>query len=67
MTNDYMETLYPNIYATGAAVNTLFGNFEKLKVDYSIVAWRCSPIRKSLAWDSIWHECCTITRGDKNE
>lgn len=57
VTNDYLETLYPNIYAAGdvagpyqfthmashhawyAAVNALFGNFKKFKVDYSIVPW----------------------------
>jgi pyruvate/2-oxoglutarate dehydrogenase complex dihydrolipoamide dehydrogenase (E3) component/uncharacterized membrane protein YdjX (TVP38/TMEM64 family) len=55
--NDYLETLYPNIYAAGdvagpyqfthtaghmawyAAVNALFGNFKKFKVDYSVVPW----------------------------
>lgn len=54
-TNDYLATLYPNIYAAGdvagpyqfthvaahqawyAAVNALFGEFKKFKVDYSIV------------------------------
>lgn len=57
MTNDYLETLYPNIYAAGdvagpyqfthiaahqawyAAVNALFGDFKKFKVDYSVVPW----------------------------
>lgn len=56
-TNDYLETLYPNIYAAGdvagpyqfthvaahqawyAAVNALFGQFKKFKVDYSVVPW----------------------------
>ncbi|RBA23570.1 FAD-dependent oxidoreductase [Herminiimonas fonticola] len=56
-TNDYLETLYPNIYAAGdvagpyqfthiaahqawyAAVNALFGDFKKFKVDYSVVPW----------------------------
>ncbi|WPC68481.1 FAD-dependent oxidoreductase [Rhodoferax ferrireducens] len=55
--NDYLETLYPNIYAAGdvagpyqfthtaghmawyAAVNALFGDFKKFKVDYSVVPW----------------------------
>ncbi|MDD2808010.1 bifunctional TVP38/TMEM64 family protein/FAD-dependent oxidoreductase [Rhodoferax sp.] len=55
--NDYLETLYPNIYAAGdvagpyqfthtaghmawyAAVNALFGEFKKFKVDYSVVPW----------------------------
>ncbi|MBC3884069.1 FAD-dependent oxidoreductase [Undibacterium griseum] len=57
VTNDYLETLYPNIYAAGdvagpyqfthtaahqawyAAVNALFGNVKKFKVDYSVVPW----------------------------
>ncbi len=57
VTNDYLETLYPNIYAAGdvagpyqfthiaahqawyAAVNALFGDFKKFKVDYSVVPW----------------------------
>ncbi|CAM5368083.1 FAD-dependent oxidoreductase [Eoetvoesiella caeni] len=56
-TNDYLETLYPNIYAAGdvagpyqfthiaahqawyTAVNALFGDFKKFKVDYSVVPW----------------------------
>lgn len=56
-TNDYLETLYPNIYAAGdvagpyqfthtashqawyAAVNALFGNLKKFRVDYSVVPW----------------------------
>lgn len=55
--NDYLETLYPNIYAAGdvagpyqfthtaahmawyAAVNALFGDFRRFKVDYSVVPW----------------------------
>ena len=55
--NDYLETLYPNIYAAGdvagpyqlthtaahmawyAAVNALFGDYKKFKVDYSVVPW----------------------------
>jgi pyruvate/2-oxoglutarate dehydrogenase complex dihydrolipoamide dehydrogenase (E3) component len=55
--NDYLETLYPNIYAAGdvagpyqfthtaahmawyAAVNALFGDFKKFKVDYAVVPW----------------------------
>lgn len=54
-TNDYLETLYPNIYAAGdvagpyqfthvaahqawyAAVNALFGQFKRFKVDYSVI------------------------------
>ena len=57
ITNDYLETLYPNIYAAGdvagpyqfthtaahqawyAAVNALFGDFKKFKVDYRVVPW----------------------------
>ena len=53
--NDYLETLYPNIYAAGdvagpyqlthtaahmawyAAVNALFGDFKKFRVDYAVV------------------------------
>ncbi|WP_153447031.1 FAD-dependent oxidoreductase [Vibrio algicola] len=56
-TNDYLETLYPNIFAAGdivgpyqfthvaahqawfAAVNALFGNFKKFKVDYRVIPW----------------------------
>jgi len=56
-TNDYLETLYPNIFAAGdvagpyqfthtaahhgwyVAVNALFGDFKKFKVDYSAVPW----------------------------
>jgi len=56
-TNDYLETLYPNIYAAGdvagpyqfthtaahqawyAAVNALFGDFKRFKVDYSVIPW----------------------------
>ena len=55
VTNDYLETLYPNIYAAGdvagpyqfthvaahqawyAAVNALFGNLRRFKVDYRVV------------------------------
>jgi pyruvate/2-oxoglutarate dehydrogenase complex dihydrolipoamide dehydrogenase (E3) component len=54
-TNDYLETLYPNIFAAGdvagpfqlthvaahqawyAAVNALFGEFRKFKVDYRVI------------------------------
>ncbi|MES2295489.1 MAG: FAD-dependent oxidoreductase [Pseudomonadota bacterium] len=57
VTNAYLETLYPNIYAVGdaagpyqfthaaahqawhAAVNALFGEFKKFKVDYSVLPW----------------------------
>jgi len=57
ITNDYLETLYPNIYAAGdivgpyqfthvaahqgwyAAVNGLFGDFKKFKVDYRVIPW----------------------------
>ena len=57
ITNEYLETLYPNIYAAGdvagpyqfthtaahqawyAAVNALFGDFKKFKVDYRVVPW----------------------------
>ncbi len=57
VTNEYLETLYPNIFAAGdvagpyqfthaaahqawyAAVNALFGNFKKFKVDYSVMPW----------------------------
>ncbi len=56
-TNEYLQTLYPNIYAAGdvagpyqfthvaahqawyAAVNGLFGDFKKFKVDYSVIPW----------------------------
>ncbi|HEX5486529.1 MAG TPA: FAD-dependent oxidoreductase [Limnobacter sp.] len=56
-TNEYLETLYPNIFAAGdvagpyqfthvaahqawyAAVNALFGQFKKFKVDYSVIPW----------------------------
>ncbi|MCB1980042.1 MAG: FAD-dependent oxidoreductase [Burkholderiaceae bacterium] len=55
VTNEYLETLYPNIYAAGdvagpyqfthtashqawhAAVNALFGQFKRFKVDDSVV------------------------------
>ncbi len=57
VTNEYLETLYPNIYAAGdvagpyqfthtaahqawyAAVNALFGQFKKFKVDYRVIPW----------------------------
>lgn len=57
ITNEFLETLYPNIFAVGdvagpyqlthiaahqawyAAVNALFGEFKKFKVDYSVVPW----------------------------
>jgi len=57
ITNGYLETLYPNIFAAGdvagpfqfthtaahqawyAAVNALFGQFKKFKVDYSVIPW----------------------------
>ena len=57
VTNEYLETLYPNIFAAGdivgpyqfthvaahqgwyAAVNGLFGNFKKFKVDYRVIPW----------------------------
>ena len=56
-TNEYLETLYPNIYAAGdvagpyqfthtaahqawyAAVNALFGDFKRFRVDYSVIPW----------------------------
>ncbi|MGP1630559.1 MAG: FAD-dependent oxidoreductase [Giesbergeria sp.] len=56
-TNDYLETLHPNIYAAGdvagpwqfthtashqawyAAVNALFGQFWRFKVDASAIPW----------------------------
>ncbi len=56
-TNEYLQTLYPNIYAAGdvagpyqfthvaahqawyAAVNALFGDFRRFKVDYSVIPW----------------------------
>ncbi len=55
--NEYLETIYPNIFACGdvagpyqfthtaahmawyCAVNALFGNVKKFKVDYSVVPW----------------------------
>ena len=55
--NEYLETIYPNIFACGdvagpyqfthtaahmawfCAVNALFGNLKKFKVDYSVVPW----------------------------
>ncbi len=54
-TNEYLQTIYPNIYAAGdvagpyqlthvaahqawyAAVNALFGDFKKFKVDYRVI------------------------------
>ncbi|SHO52268.1 FAD-dependent oxidoreductase [Desulfopila aestuarii] len=57
VTNDYLETLYPNIFAAGdvagpyqfthtaahqawyAAVNSLFGEWRKFRVDYSVIPW----------------------------
>ncbi len=57
VTNDYLETLYPNIFAAGdiagpyqfthtaghqawyAAINSLFGEWKKFKVDYSVIPW----------------------------
>jgi len=57
VTNEYLETLYPNIYAAGdivgpyqfthvaahqgwyAAVNALFGDLKKFKVDYRVIPW----------------------------
>ena len=57
VTNDYLETLYPNIYAVGdvagpyqfthtaghqawyAAVNALFGQWKRFKVDYRVIPW----------------------------
>ncbi len=56
-TNEYLQTIYPNIFAAGdvagpyqfthtaahqawyAAVNALFGDLKKFKVDYSIIPW----------------------------
>jgi pyruvate/2-oxoglutarate dehydrogenase complex dihydrolipoamide dehydrogenase (E3) component/uncharacterized membrane protein YdjX (TVP38/TMEM64 family) len=55
--NEYLQTVYPNIYACGdvagpyqfthtaahmawyCAVNALFGQFKKYKVDYSVIPW----------------------------
>ncbi len=57
VTNEYLETLYPNIFAAGdvagpyqfthtaghqawyAAVNSLFGEWRKFRVDYSVIPW----------------------------
>ncbi|PIP02430.1 MAG: pyridine nucleotide-disulfide oxidoreductase [Zetaproteobacteria bacterium CG12_big_fil_rev_8_21_14_0_65_54_13] len=57
VTNEYLETIYPNIYAAGdvagpyqfthvaahqawyAAVNGLFGNLKRFKVDYRVIPW----------------------------
>lgn len=54
-TNDYLQTIYPNIYACGdvagpfqythvashqawyASVNALFGQFKKIRADYSVI------------------------------
>lgn len=56
-TNEYLQTIYPNIYAAGdvagpyqfthtashqawyAAVNALFGDFKRFKVDYRVIPW----------------------------
>ncbi|MCH9697162.1 MAG: FAD-dependent oxidoreductase [Gammaproteobacteria bacterium] len=56
-TNQFLQTLYPNIYTCGdvagpfqfthtashqawyAAVNALFGDWKKFKVDYSVIPW----------------------------
>ena len=56
-TNEYLQTIYPNIFAAGdvagpyqfthtaahqawhAAINALFGDLKKFKVDYSIIPW----------------------------
>ena len=56
-TNEFLQTLYPNIFACGdvagpfqfthtaahqawyVAVNALFGDFKKFKVDYSVIPW----------------------------
>ena len=56
-TNDYLQTIYPNIYAAGdvagpyqlthvaahqawyAAVNALFGEFRRFRVDYAVIPW----------------------------
>lgn len=57
VTNDYLQTLYPNIFAVGdvagpyqfthsaahqawyAAVNALFGQVKKFRVDYRVMPW----------------------------
>jgi len=57
VTNEYLETIYPNIFCAGdvagpyqfthiaghqawyAAVNGLFGEWKKFKVDYSVIPW----------------------------
>lgn len=57
LTNEYLETLYPNIFAAGdvaglyqfthtashqawyAAINALFGEWKKFKVDYRVIPW----------------------------
>jgi len=56
-TNEFLQTLYPNIYACGdvagpfqfthtaahqawyAAVNGLFGDLKRFRVDYSVIPW----------------------------
>ncbi len=66
VTNEYLETLYPNIFAAGdvagpyqfthtaahqawfAAVNALFGEFKRFKVDYSVIPW-CTFIDPEVA------------------
>jgi len=65
-TNEYLETLYPNIFAAGdvagpyqfthtashqawyAAVNALFGDLKRFKVDYSVIPW-CTFIDPEVA------------------
>lgn len=57
LTNEYLQTLYPNIFAAGdvagpyqfthtaghqawfAAINSLFGDLKKFRVDYSVIPW----------------------------
>lgn len=57
LTNEYLETVYPNIFAAGdvagpyqfthtaahqawyAAVNALFGDFKRFKVDNRVIPW----------------------------
>lgn len=57
VTNEYLATIFPNIYAAGdvagpyqfthvaghqawyAAVNSLFGEWKKFRVDYSVIPW----------------------------
>ena len=56
-TNEFLQTIYPNIYAVGdvagpfqfthtaahqawyAAVNALFGDWKRFKVDYRVIPW----------------------------